>query len=340
MFPNNVGRIIIDGVVDSEDYYAALWSNNFIDTDKTMFALCEACVEAGPEECLLYEQSTADVYARIMNIHGSLRSSPASFYNQGSGVYDILDAGVLGQAIFTTLYNPHAAGAILLAALAALEKGDSYPIWQMSTRRQLKQSLACTCPEQTVVPYLGLFHTVAIACSDAKPITDSVDELRTYLKELEKQSMLAAPYLTLRVGCSGWKVPAKEQYRGNFTGDIVTGHPLLVIGNTADPVTPLWAARKMSKAFKDSVVLTLNAPGHCSVSAVSLCIMSHVRSYFQTGILPEPNITCQAESTIFRNKTMADLGAMSVEEREVLTAARELHENYFVPRMGMGSLSG
>jgi len=28
MFPDNVGRLIIDGVADAEDYYKTLWSLN------------------------------------------------------------------------------------------------------------------------------------------------------------------------------------------------------------------------------------------------------------------------------------------------------------------------
>ena len=64
--------------------------------------------------------------------------------------------------------------------------------------------------------------------------------------------------------------------------------------------------------------------------------MSHIRSYFQTGALPEPGTVCQAESTIFPRKPAAtDLKALSAEELEVYMAAKELHENYFVPRMGM-----
>lgn len=40
-----------------------------------------------------------------------------------------------------------------------------------------------------------------------------------------------------------------------------TSFPMLIIGNTADPVTPLALAKKASTLFNNSVVLTVDTPG-------------------------------------------------------------------------------
>jgi predicted esterase len=49
-----------------------------------------------------------------------------------------------------------------------------------------------------------------------------------------------------------------------FPGDQIGGNtsfPMLIIGNTADPVTPLALAKKASTLFNNSVVLTVDTPG-------------------------------------------------------------------------------
>ncbi|KAG6807571.1 hypothetical protein H0H93_001440, partial [Arthromyces matolae] len=71
-----------------------------------------------------------------------------------------------------------------------------------------------------------------------------------------------------------------------------TSFPILVVGNTADPVTPLWAAKKTAKGFPSAVVLTQDSPGHCSLAAPSVCTQIHIRNYFINGRLPPPNTIC------------------------------------------------
>ncbi|KAF9011681.1 hypothetical protein BDZ89DRAFT_1167392 [Hymenopellis radicata] len=61
--------------------------------------------------------------------------------------------------------------------------------------------------------------------------------------------------------------------------------PLLVIGNTADPVTPLAAAKKTAAGFTGAVVLTQDSPGHSSFNVPSNCTDAYVRSYFLNGTL-------------------------------------------------------
>lgn len=49
---------------------------------------------------------------------------------------------------------------------------------------------------------------------------------------------------------------------GPFTGN--TSWPLLIVGNSADPVTPVRNAHKMAKAYEGAVVLEQNSEGVCS----------------------------------------------------------------------------
>ncbi|KAJ7759298.1 hypothetical protein B0H14DRAFT_2404110, partial [Mycena olivaceomarginata] len=74
MFPDNVGRLVIDGVVDSENYFAS--SNNLIHTDKVWMAFVNGCVAAGPNGCAFFASAAAEILASLDKLYASLRARP------------------------------------------------------------------------------------------------------------------------------------------------------------------------------------------------------------------------------------------------------------------------
>jgi hypothetical protein len=62
--------------------------------------------------------------------------------------------------------------------------------------------------------------------------------------------------------CAQWPMPAKERYEGDF--HVTTKNPVLIIGNTYDPVTPLASARNVSASFEGSVLLQQDSYGVCT----------------------------------------------------------------------------
>ena len=59
----------------------------------------------------------------------------------------------------------------------------------------------------------------------------------------------------------------------------------------------------MAERFNGSVVLSLEAEGHCSLSSPSLCMARHIRRYFHTGQLPEPGTSCTPNERPFLGLT-------------------------------------
>jgi len=339
MFPDNVGRVVIDGVVDSENYYSGSLSNHLMDSDAALLDVCDACTKAGPEKCGLYENSAKLVLQRVNNLLNKLRTAPIPVYQQAAAQnsepeYGIVSYDTVKRSIFLTLYHTHTAGAYIMNLLAELEKGNAYPFLSLSTGRAYRDLLSCDCPApgHEPSPYYGLLEpTLAIACGDNAIEDQTFSEIRKIYEDMAMTSTFADIWV-LHAACSGWKVKGKERFRGTFNHK--TSHPLLLIGNTADPVTPLWSAHKMSKGFEGSVVLTQNSSGHCSISGTSLCTHKAIRAYFQNGTLPEEGTVCETESKIFGSSNLLDdidKSAISAEDFALLEASYALQQNYFVP---------
>ncbi|KAL1733011.1 Alpha/Beta hydrolase protein [Schizophyllum commune] len=82
--------------------------------------------------------------------------------------------------------------------------------------------------------------------------------------------------------CFAWPARAVERYTGPWDG--VLKSRVLVIGNTADPVTPFENAQLMANLVGDSAVLVRqNGFGHASLAEKSSCTIGVVSRYFQNG---------------------------------------------------------
>ncbi|KAJ6604895.1 Alpha/Beta hydrolase protein [Mycena sp. CBHHK59/15] len=198
LFPDKVGRIIIDGVVDMEAYYSANMTNGMLDTDKTWQTFFDGCAAAGPDKCAFLRPTAAEIFDNFTALSLAIQQQPIPL--RGVGGYSCGDS-----AAFNT-------------SLSDLQ--------EIYTAGKKVSSFADFSPP--------------IGGSSARPV-----------------------------------------------GAANTSTPLLIVGNTADPVTPLAGAIKTSKAFPGSVVLTQDSPGHTSTIAASLCTYGYFRQYFVNGTLPE-----------------------------------------------------
>lgn len=107
-----------------------------------------------------------------------------------------------------------------------------------------------------------------IKCSDILAHTNDLDDLRPVLEGRQGKSRFAGDVAaSLPARCAQWQMPAKEQYKGDF--NVNPKNPILVIGNTYDPVTPLVSARNVSETIQNSVLLQHDAYG------VSSQILAH-----------------------------------------------------------------
>ncbi|KAF8646016.1 hypothetical protein AX16_007441 [Volvariella volvacea WC 439] len=316
MFPDNVGRVIIDGVVDLENYYAALWSNNLMDADKVQQSFFDGCYEAGPIDCPFWAHSSEAIASNLTALYDKLRVDPIPVITSRS--YGLVDYSLLRVIVFRSLYSPYAFFKRLASALADLANGDGRTVYELLEVPTYQCPCNSASDPWTTVLNEGIFY---VACTDGDPVPSDLESTKKYYEESLKEYEWATLWANIRIGCVGWPKFERTNFQGPFVGN--TSHPLLLIGNTADPVTPLWAARKVAKGFKGSVVLTQDSGGHCSISTPSLCTAKYIRNYMLNGTLPDSGTICPVDVSPWETKPK-NLYSLTAEDQELMGVLHEL----------------
>lgn len=328
MFPDRVERLVVDGVVEYGNYMSGNWSSNLRDTEKTMDLFYFHCARVGYPNCILANQtgkSTPEsIKYRTDSIIESLYHNPLAVYTPTA---DVLSYSEIRSIIFGTLYAPVAAFyglAILLHAIEQRNTAFLAPILQLIH--------PSTCASTPLLEMATRDAQVAIACSDGDDQSYiSRSAFQTFVKELAAQSPSSGSiWSTIRMNCIHYTLPAVHRFTGPWKAK--TSHPLLLIGNTADPVAPGRYAQKMAKGFDGAVALMQDSGGHCSAAAFSRCTLGYIRKYFQTGELPPVNTTCAADVLPFGSTP----GEVVVEDAE-LKVAVERHQGLADALLGHGA---
>ncbi|KAH8677716.1 Alpha/Beta hydrolase protein [Xylariales sp. PMI_506] len=335
MFPDRVERLVSDGNVDYQDWYGNEQLNFVQDADKIMEAFFESCHKAGPERCAFYEHQPDTIKARFLSLLDNLKKSPVLIpaYNDDAAALklempELVTYSKLQVLVRASFYKPIETFPGLARVLAALERGDGLPFYEMarhpggsggdSPRLDLC-SANDTLPTVPQMPQHSVDAYAAIACADAEgPPDDSPDAFLAYMEELRRTSRYTgAASAGFWMGCAGRRVrpkwrhvvppppphppsPAGSSGDGSISnGGTNTSFPILFIGNIADNVAPLRSARRNAAAFPGSALLVQRSHGHCSIAAPSVCTARVVRAYFQEGRLPAPGTRCDQDYELF-----------------------------------------
>ena len=297
MFPDRTGRLVLDAVVDTDDYINALWSVSVYDSEKTVSWFYSSCAEAGPDLCSLAKpnSSAEDIRTRVESILGYLYQNPVA--STGT-IPNLLTWSDVRGVQMTDIYQPKLWGE-LATTLAALENATSSPIAAAAADANYP------VPGNISTPFQNAAAQAGIACGDAFPNDNenfTLADAQAHWEYLQAISpTLAATFVPLRYMCAAWPARALYAYRGPFGSSADSGvPPPLFVANTADPVTPIRSARKMVQRFSGARLLTLDMPGHSSLALASTCREEKVRAYLQRGEMPEEGFVCQPSEGPFQ----------------------------------------
>ncbi|KIE02022.1 Peptidase S33 tripeptidyl aminopeptidase-like protein, partial [Metarhizium majus ARSEF 297] len=297
MFPDKVDKIILDGVANPFEYYenrqAPTETELFADSDNVMKGFVKGCI-ANPEACVLAKnQTAAQLEESIYQLFQKLKSEPIGVPVPGyPGGGLLIDYSFMSAVIFRQLYTPFI-WQYTAKCIAALMTGQSTDPGLEHCVPGLAQTTAAEASAKA-----DQEAQFGIKCSDVRVRTANLTQVLPVLEERRKKSRFFGDYAdTVLAKCAHWTMPAKERYMGDF--NVSPKNPVLIIGNTNDPVTPLISARNVSETFEGSVLLQHDSYGHDSLMQASLCTAKAIRSYVVNGTMPKKGTKCGVKVPLF-----------------------------------------
>lgn len=300
IFPERVGRMVLDGCVDAPNHYAGLWDNNYLSSDRVWAGFFEECIAGGKDACPLAKltQNADDLQSEVETWIDSLRSRPIAV--PLANPPQVLTYSALIQHLFQTLYKPARAWPPLAANLYSA----------MIENNATKLCQAATPDYNAFNKTVGFYENLAAIFSAdtlAPPHAEDWD-VEKYAQHLEtcraESPRFGGIYGALApLSRSKWKYRNVLAFEGHFSSK--TAYPILTIGNDFDPITPGRFAGLMASRFPGAVSVNRGGYGHCSSSQPSSKLYDLVRDYFVHGWVPPNGTRCEPDVRIFEPLEMS-----------------------------------
>jgi pimeloyl-ACP methyl ester carboxylesterase len=278
LFPDKVRALVLDAAVDPDGDARAKAEQSAASLEKGFDAFAVNCsrLVAG---CPIGRDPR--VFVNNLLAQAAKTPIPSSEPDQ-DGETRLATPGVVLTAVLAALYDT-ASWPQLAQALAAGQKGDSAGLFSLA------DSYSGRLEDGS---YSNLFDAnIAVNCADTDTEQSAdQEEVRTLVAEWhEKYPLFGAGSATGLYTCSVWeadRTPLPER-------DAEGSAPILVVGNSGDPVTPIVGAEEMAEDLESGVLLTWQGAGHTAYPK-NRCINAAVNAYLINLTPPVDGLTCPA----------------------------------------------
>lgn len=270
-FPGRVGRMVLDGAIDPSLTSLKLSLVQAKGFETALRAYAGACVNRGG--CFLGD-SVDSATMRIRQFLDSVEREPLPAGTRGLAVGN----AVLG--IWAPLYN-QSYWPVLDDALRAGLEGDGQTLLALSD--------AYTSRSGDGYQDNSLEALYGVNCLDHDDAIPS-SEVEKYIPRFEEASpTFGAIFAFSLSSCAQWPI-----HTGRVPDEIRAGGaaPVLVIGTTRDPATPLVWAEALADQLDSGVLVRRDGDGHTGYLAGNECVDSAVESYLVSGTVPEGTVDC------------------------------------------------
>jgi pimeloyl-ACP methyl ester carboxylesterase len=273
LFPDNVGRMVLDGALDPSISNEDLTSGQARAFEKALHSYVASCQKQ--TKCPLGGDVDSGVQ-QIRDLIDSIRQTPRTAKDGR-----LVNATQFVSGLITPLYNDQSWPA-LTQALEAAVSGD------VSLMLRLADIGADRAPDGSYTSNSALAFN-AVNCLDYPMVSDAAG-MRAEEKRLEQDSPTLGYFFAYGgTICADWpyknvRTPAAVEYSGDS--------PIVVVGTTGDPATPVEWAASLRKQLGNASLLTWKGEGHTAYGRANSCLEDSVDNYLVSGKLPADNTVC------------------------------------------------
>ncbi|HEU5242456.1 MAG TPA: alpha/beta hydrolase [Ornithinibacter sp.] len=276
LFPEQVGRMVLDGVVAPDLTSEELNLGQAKGFEGATREWAAYCVQEG--DCPLGD-SVDTVMQGLRTFLGSVDESPLP--RTGDNAVPRLTEGWASLGIAAAMYD-QGAWQTLVDAMGDAVRGDGTSLMQLANQYADRNPGG---------QYAGNIMEViyAVNCLD-KPDSADLDERRRLAEESEEVAPTWGPFLMwTSTPCAFWPVKAT----GTPDKIRATGAaPIVVIGTTRDPATPYEWSVRLREQLADASLITFDGDGHTAYTRSNECVDDAVDSYFLEGTVPKDGLRC------------------------------------------------
>ena len=273
LFPHHVGRMVLDGAINpalSNEQLTLQQAHGF---EVALRAYVADCVGQG--SCFL-GSSVGEGTRRIRQFLNQVEAHPLPTDTSRQ-----LTVGTAMLGIWMPLYVRSYWPQLSAGLQQAMQQGDG------SKLLSLADLYTSRGPDHYLDNSLeALYDVNCLDHDDAIPTS----QVPSHFKKFEKASpTFGRAFAFCLSTCSTWPIHSgKVSHALHAKG----APPIVVVGTTRDPATPLAWAKALARQLDTGVLVTRNGDGHTGFHQGNACVDDAVQGYLVRGTVPRDGLSC------------------------------------------------
>lgn len=191
-------------------------------------------------------------------------------------------------AVFARLTHGPVGGMTVASLMETIDRA----LYQSSRWPRLAKTLAALVPSSPVSPVPVLDPRVpthspgflAVQCLDSELPQDTPKYAQLAADEAKRQPYFGVAPVFSMAQCVGWPARDEDRYLGPWNRP--RQHPILILANRNDPVTPLANAQATARELGDGHVVVVDGAGHTTLDVPSTAASAAMARYFTDLTVP------------------------------------------------------